>query len=177
VSRRAYIKQRFVHHSSHLVQRQSVETIQSLPLVIWRITNYSVRCSNQAETQKNNGMEQKSNHTQAPSGAPLIPRVLLCNNCRGDSSPDPRYYLLLRLLLRQELLGVAQPHICLFLQSEETIISWQAHLEQRMMLLLNMKCQGRRDTGVHRCYTIYSFWCYVFLFCYFGMLVCVIEQK
>ena len=41
---------------------------------------------------------------------------------------SPRYYLLLRILLKQELLGVAQPHSCLFLQSKETIISWQAHL-------------------------------------------------
>jgi hypothetical protein len=127
VSRRAYIKQRFIHHSSHLVQRQSVETIQPLPLVIWRITNYSVHCSNQAETQKNNGMEQKSNHTQAPSGAPLIPRVLLCNNCRGDSSPDPRYYLLFRLLLRQELLGVAQPHICLFTREQSSSAGCHPH--------------------------------------------------
>lgn len=45
-------------------------------------------------------------------------------------------------LLRQELLGAAQPHIFLFLPTEGTIISWQTHLtNQSMMLLLSSKGQ------------------------------------
>ena len=113
---RAYFKQRFIHHSSHLVHQRSVQTIQSLPLVIWRITNYSVRCSNQAETQKKNGMEQKSTRNGAEEYSHE-------GTSRGAPYSRVRGTTLLHLLLRQELLGVAQPHSCLFLQSEETVSS------------------------------------------------------